>query len=273
MPGDAEMAQALARSMRPRPPPEPAPLRFSQLKRISESAAHFKYHLDAPEPERKKLSFEKGTALHSYLIGDENSVISYPGRRAGKAWGAFEEEHAGKSILIASEARDVIGMRDAIRRHPRAMALLDGEREETLYWNIGGRACRGTPDVRTDRRVVELKSGRSVRPDRFVRDGLRYAYHGALAWYLDGVALSGLGTPEEAWIVAVESSPPYPVTVFRLTDRAIDQGRRLCRLWFERLRVCELSDEWPEYVEGDVDFDVPDDDDFTLLIGGEEVAA
>jgi hypothetical protein len=249
------------------------PLRFSQLKRMSQSPAHFLYHLNAPEPTRKKPSYEKGTALHSSLIGNEDAVVVYEGRRAGGKWDDFAAANEGRAILIPSESRDVVGMREAVRRHPRAMELLDGIRETTVHWNQGGRPCRGTPDVRTDRRIVELKSGRTTQPDRFIRDGLRFGYHASLAWYLDGVASSQAGTPEEAWIVAVESSPPYPVTVFRLTDRAIDKGRRLCRLWFERLRICELSDEWPEYVQGDFDFDVPDDDDFVLTIGGEEVAA
>lgn len=247
------------------------PLRFSHLKHISQSAAHYRHRLSAPE--KRKAVYEKGTALHSYLLGDEDSVVVYPARRAGKAWDAFEANHSHQTILIESESRDVIGMRDSIRRHEQAMDLLRGTREQTLQWRIGERDCAGTPDVRTARRVVELKSAKTTQPDRFIREGLRFGYHAQLAWYLDGVASSGLGTPEEAWIVAVESSPPYPVTVFRLTDRAIEQGRRLCRLWFERLRVCEESNEWPAYVQGDFAFDVPDEDGFTLLIGGEEVAA
>jgi hypothetical protein len=246
------------------------PLRFSQLKNMAECPAFYRHALTAPE--KKKVSFEKGTALHSYLVGDENAVVVYEARRAGKLWEAFEADHAGKTILIPSEAAEVVGMRDAIRRHPRAMELLEGIREKTLYWKIGQRACRGTPDVRTAERVVELKTDRSVRPERFTRSGLRYGYNSALAWYGDGIEASGEPRPEEAYIVAVRSTAPHLVTTFQLTERAIDMGRRQYRAWFEQLMVCEASDDWPEYAQGDVPFDVPDDD-FSLIIGGEEVAA
>lgn len=248
------------------------PLRFSQLKHMGDCPARFRYELTATEPTKKKPSFEKGTALHSYLIGDPEAVAFYPERRAGKQWEAFSGAHAGKAILIPSESESVIGMRDAVFRNPRAQELLEGTREKTLYWENGTRKCRGTPDVRTGRRIVELKSGRAVRPAKFERYGRWFGYHAALAWYIDGCNSAGVGPIEEAYIVAVGSSPPYPVTTFRLTERAIEQGRKQYRLWFEQLMVCESCNEWPEYAQGDVPFDVPDDDQFSLLISGEEVA-
>ncbi|HYF25325.1 MAG TPA: hypothetical protein VD931_06265, partial [Baekduia sp.] len=50
----------------------------------------------------------------------------------------------------------------------------------------------------------------------------------------------------------------------RLTSRALEQGERLWRLWFERFQVCEQSGYWPAYAESVVDLDVPDDVELTF---------
>jgi hypothetical protein len=105
-----------------------------------------------------------------------------------------------------------------------------------------------------------------------VSQGRWYGYHSQLAWYRRALIESRFGTPASLWIVAAESAPPYPVTVFRLTEQAIEQGERACRSWLELLKVCEESDSWPAYTDAVVPFDVPDDESesFTLTIDGEE---
>jgi hypothetical protein len=51
-----------------------------------------------------------------------------------------------------------------------------------------------------------------------------------------------------------------------LSDRTLDEGRRIYRAWFEKLMVCEATNEWPGYVQSVVDFDVMGDDvDYSLL--------
>jgi hypothetical protein len=239
------------------------PVRFSRLKLFSKSAAHYAHgYGDDTGPMRK------GSALHRYLLGDKSAVVLYPGKvRRGKQWDAFQKENEGADILIKSEFKDVDGMRKSIERHPRAMALLDGIREERIEWEMGGRACAGTPDVVSilhagSKRVVELKSSVSSAPDLFRWQAKRMAYHAQLAWYAHGLesALTYAPGPViEQYIVAVESTPPYPVTVVRVTDKMRNKGMRQCRLWFEQLLVCERADHFPGYVEADVDWD--DDDD------------
>lgn len=246
-------------------------VRFSELKAMAQTPAHYRHAVTTERDDTPAM--RRGRAIHAYMLGSEDSVIRYEGRRAGKAWDAFKSAHHDDEILIASELADVDGMRAAIRAHhpssgPSAMELLtSGRRERRIRWQSLGRQCSGTPDVDS---LVEFKSARTVEPDRFCRDARRMHYHAQVAWYYD--ALTAIGSPpRHAWIVAVESTPPHIVQCFRVTERALDEGRKMCRLWLERLLQCEAADVWPGYLDCAAELEA-EEVPFALKIGGEDVA-
>lgn len=248
-----QLQQLLVDADVPRPPPATEPLRFSRLKRFSQSAAHF---AGAPEMEGSHLDI--GSAAHSMLLGGAR-IVAYPGPvRRGKAWDAFEADNRDALILTQGEHRRATAMAAAVRAVPDAMRVLDGEREKTFTWKLQGRLCRGTPDVRTDRFITELKTGETADPRFFPFKVRRFCYHGQLAWYSDGAVLSGRPDPKEHYVVAVEAAPPHVVTVFRILPETIEQGRRLARLWFERLLQCEAAGQWPGYSQSIVDLSLED---------------
>ena len=249
--------------------PRTVPVRFSRLKRFSQSAAH--YHAACQWDDDDTLSRRIGRGAHAILFN--TPLVVWHKRRQGKAWEAFETEHAGREILTESEHLQALAIANAIRRHPIAAPLLfDGTAlERSLSWKIDGRSCTGTPDSVGPGRVVDLKTARTTEPDRFTRQATWMHYHAQLAWYQDGLELAGKQRPAECYIVAVESVAPYAVTVLKLTERALDAGRKLNRLWWERLRACESANAWPPYAQSVIDFDVPDDDADRLIIDGEEI--
>lgn len=252
------------------------PLRFSRLKKMAKSAAHY---LAAAEEDTGPL--RKGSGLHSVLIGDASRVVVYKGGKRDlrtKAYQEFLAAHPDDTqILSPSEFKDVEGMRRSIEKHPRAMQLLEGIREQRITWKIGHRECSGTPDVVRKLGpgrygVVELKSGQSAAPDLFKWQAKKLCYQGQLAWYANGVESTMLYPPgkvEELHIVAVESTAPYPVTVFRVDESMRKLGDRQVRMWFEQLMVCEQTGHFPGYVESDVDWA---DDDTELEWDDEEAA-
>lgn len=237
------------------------PVRFSRLKLMAKSPAHY---AEGFGPETSPM--RKGTAVHAYLLGGEKKVVVYTdGRRDDrvKKWQAFKAEHAGKHILIPSELEAVAGMRKSLERHRRAMQLIDGIQEETITWTDAGRACMGTPDVvipRPGRKIaVELKTCITSHPERFAWQARKMAYHGQCAWYARGLELTDKYTPgpvDEFYCVVVESSAPYPVTVFRWDRESLEAGAKLCRLWLEQLLVCEARNHFPAYTEADVPLSV-----------------
>jgi hypothetical protein len=235
----------------------PEPVRFSRLKKMALSAAHF---AEGFGPETAPM--RKGSALHAYLLGGEKNVAVYTeGARNpnfGK-WKVFQAQNAGKHILIPSELATVAGMRKSLERHTRAMALLDGIQERRIEWTDAGRACMGTPDVvipKNGRTIgVELKTCVTSHPERFVWQCRKMNYHAQCAWYKRGIELCGNYQPalvDEFFVVVVESAPPYPVTVFKLDQESLEAGAKMNRLWLEQLLVCERNNHFPAYAESDV---------------------
>lgn len=248
------------------------PVRFHHLKAVARSPLHLRSCLDGEE-KASTSALEKGTAVHALLFGTK-TVTFYPGAvRRGKEWDGFKAAHEGDCILTATEYEKAMRMAERVSNHKDAMWALDGVREKTILWKYLGRECRSTPDVFSPEMgfVTELKTCANADPQRFTWQALRMAYHAQLAYYMEAVAQSGLGTPRSAYVVAVESTAPYPVTVLRLTDRALDAGQRMFRLWFERFLACEQANAWPAYVESIVDLDVPEDD-LELTFGDDDAA-
>ena len=266
----AELRDELADSSRRRiVDPRTVPVRFSRLKRFGQSAAHYRAACQWDDDET--LAKRIGSGVHALVFNQP--LVVWPQRRQGNAWKAFEEANAHRVILNDTEHHQALAVANAIRRHPIAADLLFAGTtlEQRLSWSIGGRACQGTPDAFNARRVVDLKTARTSEPDRFTRQATWMHYHAQLAWYQDGIGLSGRPRPEECYLVAVESSAPHPVTVLKLTERALEAGRRLNRLWWERLMVCEAANEWPPYAQSVIDFDVQEAGDFTLSVDGEDL--
>lgn len=258
--------------------PRTVPVRFSNLKRMGQSPVHY-WHSVQRDSGDETLSMRLGSGTHAMVFGQPWTVWTGDPTsdkkpvRNGKKWDAFARDNADKCIMSIGEYRKARALSEAIKRNERAMELLAGPesvREQTIKWKYLNRECTSRPDVRSPGRVVDLKTTKCAEPGRFARDGRWRSYHAQLAFYLDAVIASGLGTPSAAYIVAVENAPPYPVTVLRLTDRAIELGRRMCRLWFEQLLACEDGNYWPGYLECDAEFDIPDDEG-ELIIGGEAV--
>jgi hypothetical protein len=235
------------------------PLRFSRLKLMAKSPAHF-----AAYQEDETSAMEVGTATDRLLLGG-GPVLAYPGAvRRGKDYDAFVARNPGALILTQNDAAKALGMAEAVRACPDAVRLLTGARQDTIRWDFDGRACRGTPDVRGAGFLTDLKTGETSDPMRFGWKVRRYAYHAQMAWYQTGVQLAGLPQARESYIVSVEQAPPHVVTVFRLTERSLEFGARLWRLWFEQLRVCEASGEFPGYSRAVVDLDLPEDEEIDL---------
>jgi hypothetical protein len=242
-------------------------LHWNVLKRIDQSPSHllaaYRQELESKPPQ------DFGTLCHLTTFGGEFAV--WDGRKQGKKWDEFATANAGKRVFSAKAHHRALRITDKLLSHPTAAPLLMGEQELAWEAPMLGRDCAGTIDVYNPqtRALVELKTASSTHPERFKRAALWYRYHAQLAWYREAIRAKG-GEVESCWIVGVETAPPYAVTVLELTERLLLDGEKRNRLWIERLRVCEESDDWPEYAQGPVPFDLEEEDDRELVFDDED---
>lgn len=226
----------------------------------------------------------KGAAWSAFktLVNGEAHHV-YDGAHRGKEWLAAKDE-AGDRPIVTSEdveraargaamqaARRASGRyelpivtraeydrarecADAVLSHEEARGILTGAREAPLTWTYLGRPCAGQLDVLGPDHVAELKTASCAEPSWFARQAFKLAYPAQLRWYQEGARCNGFRA-SQAFIVAVEPRPPYAITTFRVTDRALDEGERIVREWMERLAVCEEAQHWPAYCQSTVDLD------------------
>lgn len=240
--------------------PATLPVRFSRLKWMALSPAHYFAACQRAGSEEETIAMRLGSGVHAIVLGQP--VRRYSGRRAGDKWEAFKAKHAGETILNDREWAEASAIAGSILRHREACAILfDGtEVERTIEWSYLGRACSSRPDARGRYHIADLKTTRTSKPGLFAREAIRMHYHAQLAFYDDANHAERGEHFSNAYVVAVEKTDPFPVTVYRLTERALDLGRRSNRLWMEQLLACEAACTWPAYSESIVDLDAPDED-------------
>lgn len=243
-------------------------VRWSSLKWMAKSPAHYQHYLEHPVPETQAMRI--GARAHNLILGGGRPFSIYMGVRRGKEWEAFKAGCHDETILNEREANAAQAIATVLRRSKECMNLLGGHIERTIHWIGSGRGCCGTPDaVSLDGAVVaDLKVTADADPSKFAWHASRQGWLAQLAWYSDGLRDAGLADPKEHIIVAVEGKAPHVIQPYLLTERAVEMGRRTYRLLLERLMVHEAADHWPGYIDGLATLDSPEE--LALTMDGEE---
>ncbi len=259
------------------------PVRFSHLKHIAKSPLHYHHAVTVGRDDKPWL--RGGRGLHAVLFGTPYVVFDGASRNS-KAWDTFLDVELGDKfttnpgdapeVMLAKELPVYQAQAEAIRAELRRLDLshlLEGDIEKRIEWEWLGRKCAGTPDVAGAEWITDVKTTCNADPRKFIWDARKFGYAEQLEWYRRGVSLCKFGRGDigyNLYIIAVEKTAPYPVVVWRITEKMREQAEKTLRLWFEQLLACEASNQWPGYAQCVQDLDVLESEGITLQIGGEE---
>jgi hypothetical protein len=222
------------------------------------------YMLHPPEP---TPALTMGAAVHMATLQPELFDQHYAmapecDRRTkdGKAlYAAFQEEHAGATILSADDYMKCLLIAKSVRSHPVAARLLVGEVEQSAAWqdSTTGVMCKGRFDVVSKiGAITDLKTTCDASREAFERSIWTYGYYLQAAFYLNGA--QALGLPADYFtFIAVEKEPPYAVAVYHLRGEVIDAGREELKPLMATYAKCIETGVWPGYAAEAVEIGVP----------------
>lgn len=258
-------------------------INISTLLAIGKSPKHFRHRRGTPRKDSKV--FQLGRAIHTAVLEPiqffRDYVVSpYDAFRSteAKGWKATQELE-GKTILMPGDLEKVERIRDAVMAHQTARELLSGGMHEaTVVWDCPrfGFRCKARLDyIRPGHSITDIKTSGQVEPHLFARSAARLAYHVRLAWYVDGT-YHATGEHLPAYIVAVETEPPYDVVPYLMPEDALDAGRLRHGQLRQAFSECHSSGHWPGICpEGHLDLVLPqwalgpeEEETQTITIGG-----
>lgn len=247
--------------------PRDVAMSWTVLSKIAKSPAHLRHAAMIGRTDEGSLSMKMGRNFHAVALGDpfvlfepgqftdkKGKIKTHKGVRSGEAWAQFKAEHAGKCIMSPSEFRRAHAMTQALLANADATRILFGpgvEREACVEWEKDGRKMRSHIDAwKRGEWLADLKMVKDAKPDHYQRSG-QWANHHTQVCLYDEADRFITGRPDDVeiplYLVTVEGAPPYPVVVWQLDATSLDAGRRTIGAWWNYLRICEESNQWPGY--------------------------
>jgi hypothetical protein len=227
---------------------------------IERSPAHAREQHPKLNPDFQRVDedkFDLGTAAHAlFLEGDAGVHIVYA--NDFKTVAAREERDLarqhGRTPLLEKHYIECERMVSALRAqcdaHPLGPFFTDGTAEKTLVWEDDyGVMCRARLDwIRDDLTAWhDLKTTRaSASQDSWSRTALGIGVDLQAAFYARGCR-AVLGCDPDYRFVAVETQPPYLMSVFALAPDTLALAEKKISYALKRWAMCLRNDDWPGY--------------------------
>lgn len=230
---------------------------------VNETPFHFRFGESTDTASMKLGRAVHMLALESDLFAEKFQLYvpeKGTGSRAANDEAKAAATAAGITLLTEKQWTKALAMRDEIRKHPTARALLEGALlEESIEWTDPetGCPCKARLDIQGAGCVTDIKTARNASLKAFSRAVANYGYHMQAAWYLDAARAKG-AQPSAFRFVVIESHAPHAIAVYTLADLAIELGRRDNAKARRTYVDCQRDGYWPGYPVESVEIDLPE---------------
>jgi len=228
---------------------------FSAIKQAMRSPAHLKAWLTTPPEQTPAMRI--GTLTHLAvlqpdLFGSTTAVAPIVDRRTkeGKSiWEQFQAQNTGKEIITNDEREQLTAMRDSVRIHPAASALLGEGTAEVSVFNQcveTGLPLKARMDWVRENAIVDLKTTEDASPAGFAKSVSNYRYDLQAAHYRRMLKLQGRGDLP-FYLIAVEKEAPFAVAVYRLDEGDLTLADMQMQQQLRAIASCCEFNSWPAY--------------------------
>tara|TARA_R100001460_G_C3555520_1_gene175455 strand:+ start:1231 stop:1953 length:723 start_codon:yes stop_codon:yes gene_type:complete len=215
-------------------------LSYSALSQFKKSPNHLLAYWNKEFKTTDAMQF--GSLVHKLILqpdtfGDDFAVFE-GARRAGKAWQEFSQTNQDKTIIKQSELDAANNILNNAMQHDIVKTMLQNAtaKELELNWQHKEVNFKGFADILTTYEgkqcVVDIKTTTDAGK-RFERDLYYNDYKMQLAMYQDQ-----FGKDCEAYIIAIETTTPFNVQVYKLDDSLLFKG------WMDYDYLTEKFKEW-----------------------------
>ena len=215
-------------------------LSYSALSQFKKSPNHLLAYWNNEFKTTDAMQF--GSLVHKLILqpdtfGDDFAVFE-GARRAGKAWQEFSQTNQDKTIIKQSELDAANNILNNAMKHEVVKTMLQNAtaKELELNWKHKEVNFKGFADIITTfegkQCVVDIKTTTDAGK-RFERDLYYNDYKMQLAMYQDQ-----FGKYCEAYIIAIETTTPFNVQVYKLDDSLLFKG------WMDYYYLTEKFKEW-----------------------------
>lgn len=238
-------------------------IRRSDLWRMAQSPAHFKYYVEHPQEQTPALIF--GAALHERVLTPETFKDHYvvmpdfdKRKKDGRAqYEAFMQYEAkGRTVITQSDLEVMHQMNLALVQDKFAAALLysddsyDHERAFTWTDPQTGEPCKVKVDALATYEgkpyIVDYKTTASCADGAFERSVKKFGYKLQVGMYTEGLWYSE--QEEFGFIfVAQEKTPPYAVRCYVATEDFIMEGTDDFHALMGLYKWCKDNKTWFGY--------------------------
>ena len=230
-------------------------LNGSSIVNMRRSPMAYRHYKDNPNP--PSAAMIQGVIVHQVILEPQRlqefavwGELSSQKVRNGKAWAAFKEENAAKTIVTKAEYDAITGTAmSALKNEPiRKYADAPGVTEVSMFWQHPRTKrtfkCRIDKLIPESHTIFDLKTTRDCHSYKFGSQSFALGYHIKLALYWR-VYKELTGVEPKIVMGAVDSKAPHESAVYRVTRDVILQGLDELDHLVGKIEDCEKSGKWP----------------------------
>lgn len=230
----------------------------TQLKYLHQnSPLHFKTKYIDRSMEEKAPSYDMvlGSLVHALFLDPsefKNEFFEMPELNLRTNAGREEKdrlqiENANKTLVTQEQTTEAYKIAESLRSN-KLVSKLKMKTESAYFWKcpFTGMNFRSKIDGLDGDKLIELKTTSSGKPDAFQRHIHNMNYDLQMAHYIEGIRQNG-GEINKVIMIAVDTSHPYAVQPYELSEDFINLGHKK---WLDSIQQLErgfTDNFWPSY--------------------------